>query len=45
MPRSRHCWHHFLVCAVQGGRLVILNRISLGEFVAFYSFMVQLIFR
>jgi ATP-binding cassette subfamily B multidrug efflux pump len=34
----------FLLVLWQGGRLVILNRISLGEFVAFYSFMVQLIF-
>ena len=34
----------FLLVLWQGGRLVILSRISLGEFVAFYSFMVQLIF-
>src|SRR5712692_1903959 len=28
----------------QGGRLVILSRITLGELIAFYSFMIRLIF-
>jgi len=28
----------------QGGRLVILDRITLGELIAFYSFMIRLIF-
>ena len=34
----------FLLVLWQGGRLVMLNRISLGELVVFYGFMVQLVF-
>ena len=33
----------FLIVIWQGGRLVMLNRISLGEWVAFYMFLGQLI--
>ena len=34
----------FLLVLWQGGRLVILDRISLGELVAFFNFMIRLIF-
>jgi ATP-binding cassette subfamily B protein len=34
----------FLLVLWQGGRLVMLSRISLGELVVFYGFMVQLVF-
>ena len=34
----------FVLVLWQGGRLVILNRISLGELIAFYNFMARLIF-
>ena len=34
----------FLLVLWQGGRLVMIGRITLGELIAFYSFMVQLIF-
>lgn len=34
----------FLLVLWQGGRLVMVGRITLGELIAFYSFMVQLIF-
>jgi ATP-binding cassette, subfamily B, multidrug efflux pump len=34
----------FILVLWQGGRLVILNRITLGELVAFYTFMTRLIF-
>ncbi len=33
----------FLLVLWQGGRLVMLNRISLGTLIAFYTFMVQLV--
>ena len=34
----------FILVLWQGGRLVVLNRITLGELVAFYTFMTRLIF-
>ncbi len=34
----------FVLVLWQGGRLVILNRITLGELIAFYTFMTRLIF-
>jgi ATP-binding cassette, subfamily B, multidrug efflux pump len=34
----------FLLVLWQGGRLVMLNRISLGELIVFYNFMLQLVF-
>ncbi len=34
----------FILVLWQGGRLVILNRITLGELIAFYTFMTRLIF-
>jgi ATP-binding cassette subfamily B multidrug efflux pump len=34
----------FLIVLWQGGRLVMMNRISLGTLFAFYTFMVQLVF-
>ncbi len=34
----------FLIVLWQGGRLVMTNRISLGTLIAFYTFMVQLVF-
>jgi ATP-binding cassette, subfamily B, multidrug efflux pump len=34
----------FLLVLWQGGRMVMLGRISIGELIAFYYFMVQLIF-
>jgi len=34
----------FLLVLWQGGRLVMLGRISFGELIAFYSFMIQLVF-
>jgi ATP-binding cassette subfamily B multidrug efflux pump len=34
----------FVLVLWQGGRLVILNRITLGELIAFYNFMARLIF-
>ncbi|HET9399399.1 MAG TPA: ABC transporter ATP-binding protein [Candidatus Acidoferrales bacterium] len=34
----------FLLVLWQGGRLVMIGRITLGELIAFYAFMVQLIF-
>jgi ATP-binding cassette subfamily B multidrug efflux pump len=34
----------FLLVLWQGGRLVMLHRISLGELIVFYNFMLQLVF-
>jgi ATP-binding cassette subfamily B multidrug efflux pump len=34
----------FILVLWQGGRLVVLNRITLGELIAFYTFMTRLIF-
>ena len=34
----------FVLVLWQGGRLVIMNRITLGELIAFYNFMARLIF-